>query len=57
MFIDKVVLILFAILFISIQFYFVVKIKKAFQKIKALKRFESDFVKQYGLEDSDDDEY
>ena len=55
--VDKIALCLFAMLFSSIQIIISIWILKAIQKVKALKKSESNFISQYGNEDSDYDDY
>ena len=55
--VDKIALCLFAMLFSSIQIIISIGILKAIQKVKALKKSESNFISQYGNEDSDYDDY
>jgi hypothetical protein len=55
--VDKIAVCLFALLFSSIQIIISIGIIKAIQKVKVLKKSESNFISQYGNEDSDDDDY
>ena len=55
--VDKIALCLFAMFFSSIQIIISIGILKAIQQVKVLKKSESNFISQYGNEDSDDDDY
>lgn len=55
-FLDKIMLGVFASVFISVQVIFTIGIFSAYKKIQILKRKEASFIKQVGPDDSDDED-